>query len=83
MKRLASLCCAALCLVPGASFAATIALLTGEDEYATGETLPAFARAEFEPIGHRIIHIAAPPAEGEHRFSNIDGLREADLVVVS
>src|ERR1044071_4367031 len=73
----------ALFALPISSSAATIALLTGENEYHTAETLPAFARAELEPLGHRIVHIAAPPTEGENDFENIDALRDADLVIVS
>ncbi|MEA3209716.1 MAG: hypothetical protein QOE70_2773 [Chthoniobacter sp.] len=69
--------------LPSRSLAATIALLTGENEYHTAETLPAFARAELETLGHRIVHIAAPPTEGENDFANIDALRDADLVIVS
>ncbi|MHA3772558.1 ThuA domain-containing protein [Verrucomicrobiota bacterium sgz303538] len=80
---LTSLFCATLLVLAGTSSAATIALLTGENEYNTAETLPAFARAELEPMGHRIVHIAAPPTEDAHQFENINSLREADLVVVS
>src|SRR5690349_16421440 len=65
------------------SSAATIALLMGENEYRTGEALPVFAREELEPMGHRIVQITAPPTDGEHRFENIEALKEADVVVVS
>src|SRR5688572_29610993 len=79
----AAISCAALCLFVSGASAATIALLTGEDEYRTAETLPAFARAELEPMGHKIVHVAAPAKDGEHRFENIEALKDADLIVVS
>lgn len=80
---LAALWISALLAAPRDLSAATIALLTGENEYNTAETLPAFAKAELEPIGHKIVHIAAPVAEGEHVFENAAALAEADLVIVS
>src|SRR5690606_15503690 len=58
-------------------------LLTGENEYGTGKTLPTFAKTELEPLGHRISHVAAPEKDGEHRFENIEALKDADLIVIS
>jgi type 1 glutamine amidotransferase len=70
-------------LLAGISHAGVIALLTGEHEYHTEESLRAFAKAELEPLGHRIVYVAAPVAEGAGEFENIAALKEADLIIVS
>ena len=60
-----------------------IALVIGENEYQTWETLPAFAREHLAPRGFTVVPVMASPREGDPEFQNIEALRDADLVVVS
>ncbi len=60
-----------------------IALVIGENEYETWETLPEFARSELAWRGYSMSLVQAPPKEGDSGFTNIAALRDADLVVVS
>ena len=60
-----------------------IVLLIGENEYQTWETLPAFAAAELSGRGYQVSTVMASPREGDPDFTDIDRLRDADLVVVS
>jgi len=60
-----------------------IALVIGENEYQTWETLPDFAREHLTPRGYTITPVMASPREGDPEFQNIEALRDADLVVVS
>jgi putative heme-binding domain-containing protein len=54
----------------------------GDDEYKTEQTLPAFARAELEPLGVRCTFVIADP-KTPHDFKGIEALDDADLLVVS
>lgn len=56
--------------------------LIGETEYATSETLPAFAKAELEPRGIRSTFSILPTPTDEE-FPNFDALKDADLLFVS
>ena len=60
-----------------------IALVIGENEYRTWETLPEFAQSELAWRGYDVALVQAPPKEGDSGFTNIAALRDADLVVVS
>jgi len=60
-----------------------IALVIGENEYQTWETLPAFAREHLASRGYTITPVMSSPREGDPEFQNIEALRDADLVVVS
>lgn len=80
---------AALAQAPAAGSAASaggrprIALLIGEDEYHTWETLPEFARSELEPRGFDVRMVLQDPAD-KHRFPGLtEALPGADLLVVS
>lgn len=76
-------------LVPlAASFAAEpkraphVFFLIGETEYGTVTTLPAFAKAELETRGMRCSFSILPTATDEE-FPNFDGIKDADLLLVS
>jgi putative heme-binding domain-containing protein len=56
--------------------------LIGDDEYKTETTLPAFARAELEPLGVRCTFVIADPRT-PHDFKGAEALDDADLLVVS
>ncbi len=60
-----------------------IALVIGENEYNTGETLPEFARDELAWRGFKIDHVLSSPTNGDPHFDNAQAIRDADLVVVS
>ncbi len=60
-----------------------VALIIGENEYRTWETLPAFARQHLEFRGYRVSLVSASPTEGDGEFKNVEAIRDADLVVVS
>jgi len=60
-----------------------IALVIGENEYRTWETLPEFAESKLAARGYEISLVQASPKEGDSGFTNVTALREADLVVVS
>ncbi len=60
-----------------------VALLLGENEYRTWETLPAFARAELLWRGFTVEGIQSSTALDDYRFTNAVALARADLVVVS
>ena len=60
-----------------------IALVIGENEYQTWETLPEFVRSELSWRGYPVSVVQAAPREGDSGFTNITALRDADLVVVS
>lgn len=68
---------------PRAAPAATIALVVGENEYHTWETLPVFVRDHLEPAGHTALWIQASPREGDSAFTNAAALARADLLVIS
>ncbi len=60
-----------------------IAIIIGENEYHTWETLPAFARKELEWRGYQISYVLASPTDGDPNFKDFEAIRDADLVVVS
>lgn len=63
--------------------AAHLVLMIGEDEYRTWETLPEFAKAELEPLGHRVTVVHADEADKNHFPGLVEALRDADLLLVS
>lgn len=60
-----------------------IALVIGENEYRTWETLPKFAREHLAFRGFKLDLVAASPTEGDSHFTNWNVLPAADLVLVS
>ncbi len=60
-----------------------IAMIIGENEYHTCETLPEFAEKELEYRGYRISYVSASPEEGDPNFTNYTAISGADLVLVS
>ncbi len=61
----------------------TVAMVIGENEYHTWETLPAFARAELIPRGYRVVTVDASPNVDDNEFKNWEAIRDADLVLLS
>jgi type 1 glutamine amidotransferase len=61
----------------------TVALVIGENEYHTWETLPAFAREELVPRGYRVVAVESSTDVADGEFRNWDAIRTADLVVLS
>lgn len=59
-----------------------VAIVIGEDEYHTGETLPAFAEHELTPRGVRCTIIRANP-NSPNDFPAIEAALSADLVLLS
>lgn len=59
-----------------------VALMIGEDEYKTWETLPAFAEKELAPRGLSPVIIHAS-STNKNDFPGLETLRSADLLVVS
>jgi len=60
-----------------------IAVVIGENEYQTHETLPAFARQELAWRGFEVSYVLSSLKDGDPNFANTDALRDADLIVVS
>ena len=60
-----------------------VALVIGENEYRTWETLPEFAREHLGFRGFQIDRVEASEREGDGDFKNWEAIRGADLVVVS
>ena len=60
-----------------------IAMIIGENEYRTGETLPEFARTELQPLGYEVAWVLSTPRDGDPEFHNAGAIRNADLVLVS
>ncbi len=63
-----------------------IALVIGENEYSTWETLPEFARKELEWRGYEVSTVLATHIEtapDANTFGNFEAIRDADAVVVS
>ncbi len=60
-----------------------IAMIIGENEYHTWETLPEFARKELAWRGYQVSYVLASPTDGDSNFKNFEAIRDADLVVVS
>lgn len=63
--------------------AANLVFMIGEDEYLTWETLPAFARSDVEPLGHRVTLIHADAADKNSFPGLVEALKSADLLLVS
>ena len=59
-----------------------VAMLVGEDEYETWETLPAFAEAHLDPRGVRTTILHADPQNPNH-FPGIERIAEADVLLIS
>ena len=60
-----------------------IAMIIGENEYQTSETLSEFARKELAWRGYDIRYVTSSSKEGDPEFQGIDHLRDADLILVS
>ena len=60
-----------------------IAMIIGESEYHTWETLPEFARKELEWRGYEISYVLSSPNDGDPNFKNFEVLKDADLILVS
>lgn len=60
-----------------------VAMIIGENEYHTWETLPEFAQKELEWRGIQVDYVQASPKEGDTHFENYAAIRKADLVLVS
>lgn len=60
-----------------------IAMILGENEYQTWETLPEFAKTALEWRGYDISYVLSTPKDGDPYFENIEAIRDADLLVVS
>ncbi|MBL9129135.1 MAG: hypothetical protein JNL97_15905, partial [Verrucomicrobiales bacterium] len=60
-----------------------VAVVVGENEYRTHETLPEFVRRDLAWRGIRVSYVASSPREGDPAFDNIEALHDADLVLVS
>lgn len=63
--------------------AANLVFMIGEDEYLTWETLPAFAKSDVEPLGHKVTIIQADAADKNSFPGIVEALEEADLLLVS
>ncbi len=60
-----------------------IAMIIGENEYHTWETLPEFAKKELEWRGFQLSYVMASPTDGDSKFINYEALKIADLILVS
>jgi nicotinamidase-related amidase/type 1 glutamine amidotransferase len=60
-----------------------IAMLIGDDEYQTGETLPAFATLDLEPLGFEVTIVHADSQDKNHFPGMAEAIQDADLVLVS
>ncbi|MCX6882092.1 MAG: ThuA domain-containing protein, partial [Verrucomicrobia bacterium] len=60
-----------------------IAIIIGENEYHTSETLPDFARKELEWRGYQISYVLSSSTDGDPKFTNYEAIKLADLVLVS
>lgn len=63
--------------------AANLVFMIGEEEYFTWETLPAFAKSDVEPIGHKVTIIQADAADKNNFPGLVAALKDADLLLVS
>lgn len=82
MALLRSFILALVCLTLPAQ-AAKLVFMIGEDEYLTWETLPAFAKSDVEPAGHRVTFIHADAADKNNFPGLVEALKDADLLLVS
>jgi len=60
-----------------------IAMIIGENEYHTWETLPEFAHKELEPRGYQVSFVLSSPKEGDTHFADYEAIKDADLIVIS
>ncbi len=60
-----------------------IALIVGENEYRTWETLPEFAQRELSWRGFKVSLVAASTNTSDGDFKNWEAIRTADLVILS
>ncbi len=60
-----------------------LAIVTGENEYGTAESLAAFAREELGWRGYEVAWVQASSRVGDGRFSNVEALAGAEAVLVS
>ncbi|MES2595860.1 MAG: ThuA domain-containing protein [Verrucomicrobiota bacterium] len=73
----------ALTLLVLPAHAANLVFMIGEDEYLTWETLPAFAKSDVEPLGHKVTVIHADAADKNSFPGIVEALKDADLLLVS
>jgi type 1 glutamine amidotransferase len=59
-----------------------VAMVIGEDEYSTYESLTAFARSELEPRGVKVSVIHGTDKD-PHNFAGIEKVKSADVVLLS
>lgn len=67
---------------PAESKPLKVALVIGEDEYKTWETVPAFVKRELDPLGIQSTIIHADPKNVNH-FPGIEKIADADVLFVS
>lgn len=60
-----------------------IAMIIGENEYQTWETLPDFALKELASRGYEVSYVLASPTDGDPHFKNLEAIQNADLLLVS
>jgi len=60
-----------------------IAVIIGENEYRTWETLPDFFRKEIAWRGYNVSYVLSSPKDADSTFTNYDAIKDADLVVVT
>ncbi|MDB6039653.1 MAG: hypothetical protein JWM99_3494 [Verrucomicrobiales bacterium] len=60
-----------------------VAMIIGENEYRTWETLPDFARHELEWRGVNVSYVMASTNVGANEFTNYQAIANADLLLVS
>src|SRR6185369_2590652 len=61
----------------------TVAMIIGENEYHTWETLPEFAKRELDWRGIKIAYVMGPTNVGANDFTNYQAIANADLLLVS
>jgi type 1 glutamine amidotransferase len=61
----------------------TIAIITGENEYRTAETLAQFTDQELAPRGYQSAWVQASPKVGDAEFTNYNAIGAADLLLIS
>ena len=72
-----------LALLPSAPAAAPrVLFMIGEPGYKTAETLPAFAKAELDPLGIRSTFVFPDPAN-PNLFPGLEQLKDADVLFLS
>ncbi len=61
----------------------TVAMVIGENEYHTWETLPEFAKHELEWRGIKVAYVMGPTNVGATEFTNYQAIANADLLLLS